>query len=178
METGFPSPIGAAGGKRRVSPAEVRVPCLADDVMEIASSVLPFAPQPKPARAPRLQAKQASRLTRREALQRASKARQRTTYGGSDWPAFKAHILARDGRRCVVCRDRLGLTVHHLRTVGSGGRNVDSNAASVCAACHDSLHSNGRVNRRQLQAILSERHGYVYDSEQLGNDESGLERAG
>lgn len=122
---------------------------------------------PKPSRVERLLAQDEARRQRLRANLQRSLTKQRTSYGGSDWPAFKAHILARDGHRCVMpkCETaRLGVTVHHLIHVGAGGKNTDENCASLCAACHEATE-NGTLRRREIRAVLSDKYGYSYAGE-------------
>ena len=123
----------------------------------------------KPSRAARLTKGSVRRKARRLERQQASRNKQRQDYGRREgevsWPVFKERIKSRDGRRCVMPRcetPTLGITVHHVsRTVGAGGRNTEDNAATLCAWCHDKAH-NGHLSRRQIQAVLSDRHGFTY----------------
>lgn len=130
---------------------------------EAAVAARELHPVPKPTRAPRLEAQHANRLQRRSELKRASTRKHATSYGVAkgatqSWPEFKAAILARDGRRCVMCAGRLGLAVHHLKSVGSGGKNDPQNAATLCCRCHDDAHT-GHLAGEAITERLIELHG-------------------
>jgi hypothetical protein len=43
---------------------------------------------------------------------------------------------------CCVCRDRVGVDIHHIIPEGAGGPNVEGNAAALCSRCHDLLGPN------------------------------------
>jgi hypothetical protein len=143
-----------------------RVARYAGDVMQVASPALPFNPQPKTPRTPRLVAKQASRLSRREALKKASAKKQRTDYGARNgtpkWGDAKARCRIRFHHRCAFAGTKrclsptLGLTPHHWdRTVGAGGDNRDENLILLCASCHDKAHA-GHLDRETIWFRLVE----------------------
>ncbi|HXI18333.1 MAG TPA: HNH endonuclease [Chloroflexota bacterium] len=118
-------------------------------------------PVPKQGTAERLRTKETARRERRAANLSRSRQKQRTTYGGSDWPKAKAACLARDGHRCIFrCVNQLlAVTAHHWnKTVGAGGKNDLPNLAALCAFCHDAAHA-GRIGRESIRQCLIELHG-------------------
>lgn len=129
----------------------------------------PGIPTPKGSRRPRLEKTLDWRKKRPRIRKELSKARQRTSYGGSDWQAFKKTIFIRDGNRCAWCSqsDCRPLTVHHVRQrVGMGGRkkvsvNYPENAITLGPLCHSDADDR-RISEDQLEARLSERYGYEY----------------
>lgn len=122
-------------------------------------------PAPKPSRTLRKTMEFARRLSRRQALARASEKKRRTTYGGSDWPLAKERCLKRDGYRCVFnerglpCPGNeflpwLGVEVHHWqRTVGAGGKNALTNLVTLCVGCHEAAHA-GVISRDRIRQRL------------------------
>lgn len=69
----------------------------------------------------------------------------------------KAIAAARRGY-CEYCGGRPpeGCQVHHIKSRGSGGGDVDGNLISLCAACHTATHA-GRISRSRLRAIVATR---------------------
>lgn len=128
---------------------------------------------PRPTRESRATAATLRRQVRRLERQKASRNRQRTSYGGSNWPRFKAEIRKRDGNTCVWCQSVTckPVQVHHVRErVQMGGRkkvsvNRPENAACLGPKCHD-LADLYRISPRQLEAVLSDRYGYVYENQE------------
>lgn len=59
---------------------------------------------------------------------------------------MKAHF------RCVVCRDKPFVEVHHLVPEAQGGSNTLDNAAPLCAGCHD-LYGNNPDKRKQISQM-------------------------
>jgi 5-methylcytosine-specific restriction endonuclease McrA len=119
---------------------------------------------PKPMRTPAIERRMQRRAARSAALGRAS-ARKRKQYGGSDFAAWKRAILHRDGYRCLVADEgcfRVATTAHHLKSVGSGGRNLMENGIAICAWCHARL-DDGLIARETLYARLTELYGYRYE---------------
>jgi hypothetical protein len=65
---------------------------------------------------------------------------------------------------CVACLAKEDLQHHHLVTRAEGGEDADTNLITLCAACHDKLHSrqtNGGYNHSRntkagLQRAVSE----------------------
>lgn len=115
----------------------------------------------KPSRANRLLTEQAERLERQTARLQESRRKQRQHYGQAatseeTWPQFKERIKARDGGKCVVpCGSpRLGLTVHHTRSVGSGGKNDERLCVTLCAFCHEAWHGGRGFVRDAVRQYL------------------------
>ena len=54
--------------------------------------------------------------------------------GTRAWRRLRAQVLARDGRRCVVCGAAEGLEIHHVD--GDPRNNAPGNLKTVCRACH------------------------------------------
>lgn len=67
-------------------------------------------------------------------------------YGSIRWKRKRAHILARDGYRCVWCRrygrTREAVEVHHLKPAQTFPELawMDENMVSLCPACHRKAH--------------------------------------
>lgn len=123
-------------------------------------------PAPKAPRLPLLRHQGEQRAARTMERKRAS-ARRRKNYGGSPWERFKLSILQRDGYRCLVedegCLHK-AQTAHHIKSVGSGGKNEPENALAVCERCHAAIHD-GHVPRQRLWDLLSDRYGYPQRSD-------------
>lgn len=68
------------------------------------------------------------------------------------WKAKRAHILKRDGCKCVVCGGTKGLNVHHKQYhVDSQGRKFvpwnydDKYLVTLCEKCHRKGHYRYKV---------------------------------
>lgn len=57
------------------------------------------------------------------------------------WQKVRRAVLARDGRRCVVCRRRDQIEAHHIRFRSLGGGHTTANTACLCAICHADVHA-------------------------------------
>jgi Holliday junction DNA helicase RuvB len=56
-------------------------------------------------------------------------------------PAWiRKQILARDGKRCVLCRRPSLLDAHHIHHRASGGRTEPTNLMTLCRPCHALVH--------------------------------------
>jgi 5-methylcytosine-specific restriction endonuclease McrA len=53
---------------------------------------------------------------------------------------FRAQIFARDGGRCVFCKQTEPLTIHHIRPRALGGSDAPLNLVTLCQPCHDDLN--------------------------------------
>ncbi len=53
---------------------------------------------------------------------------------------------------CEVCRKCNRTTVHHIKTVGSGGDDVPENLISLCVVCHTKAH-HGEISKKLLKDI-------------------------
>ncbi len=75
-------------------------------------------------------------VVKRTRLRPVSKKRRKVAV---DYTAFALGIKDRDGWRCKYCRERYGaLDVHHVVKRSQGGGLLDeSNAVTLCRACHD-----------------------------------------
>jgi 5-methylcytosine-specific restriction endonuclease McrA len=50
-------------------------------------------------------------------------------------------ILARDGWRCQDCGTSQDLQVHHIRSRGQLGHDIEENLITLCAVCHRTRHA-------------------------------------
>lgn len=71
------------------------------------------------------------------------------------WPATRAIVLARDGRRCRGCGELCGegeADVHHLIPRAAGGLDDPANLITLCDGCHAAHHPNlqGTLARRTI----------------------------
>jgi hypothetical protein len=75
-------------------------------------------------------------------------------------PATRRHVLARDGRRCVVpgCRHSAFVDVHHLEGRADGGGHDVSNLVTLCGAHHRAVHRGALSISRQTDGELAFRH--------------------
>ena len=55
---------------------------------------------------------------------------------------------------CQVCWLRYGLSVHHIKSRGSGGGDTSDNLITLCRKCHDRAHS-ARLSKGRLREIKS-----------------------
>ena len=60
-------------------------------------------------------------------------------------PGMRTRIMRRDGDRCLRCGAEENLEVHHIRPVGNGGTNDDSNLATLCERCHIAAHGGSKT---------------------------------
>ncbi len=72
-------------------------------------------------------------------------------------PRVVARVRARDPY-CQVC-GRPRTDVHHIKTRGSGGDDVEENLIGLCRECHSKAH-NGEVSRERLLRVLRDKWGY------------------
>ena len=49
-------------------------------------------------------------------------------------------VLARDGWRCQDCGTAQNLQIHHIRSRGRLGDDVEENLITLCAGCHKARH--------------------------------------
>lgn len=61
-----------------------------------------------------------------------------------EWQERRLRILERDGYRCQVCNSPKYLNVHH-RDYTRRGYEEDSDLTTLCKACHQTFHENGRL---------------------------------
>lgn len=118
---------------------------------------------PLATKAARLQKQADARKARMIERQKASRQKQARDYGrprGSSetWPQFKLRIRTRDRQRCIVptCTTaRLGLEVHHRRSVGSGQKNDERECVTLCAYCHSHWHEGDAAARAAVERYLA-----------------------
>jgi 5-methylcytosine-specific restriction endonuclease McrA len=55
-------------------------------------------------------------------------------------------VLERDAWRCQVCGSMQNLQVHHLKFRSRSGGDEEQNLITLCAACHEQVHSAARVS--------------------------------
>ena len=53
---------------------------------------------------------------------------------------------------CELCGNPYRLEVHHIKSRGSGGDDVEENLITLCAFCHYKVHS-GLIKKEELQRI-------------------------
>jgi len=68
------------------------------------------------------------------------------------WQALRKATLDRDGRRCVVCGSRSGLTAHHIKSRSEGGEDGLRNLVSLCRVCHDKAEDMDEFGWRWIQS--------------------------
>lgn len=54
-----------------------------------------------------------------------------------NWKKTKLRIVKRDNEKCVRCKSRQNLTVHHIKPRSEGGVTVARNLITLCNDCHD-----------------------------------------
>jgi 5-methylcytosine-specific restriction endonuclease McrA len=52
-------------------------------------------------------------------------------------------VLKRDGWRCQNCGSLAELQVHHINSRGRLGDDAETNLVTLCANCHQEVHSKG-----------------------------------
>ena len=63
---------------------------------------------------------------------------------------------------CEYCGSRAGLQVHHIKSRGARGDDVDSNLVLLCYVCHGRAHE-AKISREKLREIVGRRE-YDVDS--------------
>jgi hypothetical protein len=63
-----------------------------------------------------------------------------------------ALAMGTGGHRCGSREGRTRLEAHHIKTVGSGGKDA-ANTIRVCPAAHDEIHDHGRTHVRNTHGI-------------------------
>lgn len=62
-------------------------------------------------------------------------------------------------KHCEHCGTGVGpFEVHHLKSRGSGGDDVDANLINLCVGCHDDAHR-ALIPRDRLLLIIQSRDG-------------------
>jgi hypothetical protein len=64
---------------------------------------------------------------------------------------------ARQRPRCEWCRTPCRPDPAHVRSVGSGGDDVDENIVSLCRTCHDEQHRGHSPTPDELRLIVQAR---------------------
>lgn len=59
-----------------------------------------------------------------------------------------------------------GLDPHHIKSVGSGGKDAVENLITLCRKHHDDAQEN-KIRRGKLRSILKQYHDYQYSVEEL-----------
>lgn len=54
---------------------------------------------------------------------------------------LRQQVLRRDGWRCQLCAAMANLEVHHQRFRSHSGDDSEENLITVCASCHEEMHS-------------------------------------
>jgi 5-methylcytosine-specific restriction endonuclease McrA len=57
---------------------------------------------------------------------------------------------------CEYCGSMSGLQVHHIKSRGAGGGDIDVNLVVLCYVCHREVHD-GNISRDKLREIVSKR---------------------
>jgi len=58
----------------------------------------------------------------------------------------RRHVMQRDRWRCQICGSRQNLQVHHQQMRSHQGADEDSNLITLCAGCHERVHSSNSEN--------------------------------
>lgn len=88
----------------------------------------------------------------------------------SDWNSRRKRIYKRDDFKCQDCGARGGpygsaeLHAHHLVPLSAGGTNELDNLITVCAPCHNSLHS----KHSSPTAVSRNKKGYFHKKSEEG----------
>lgn len=64
----------------------------------------------------------------------------RAGYREASWPKVRRQALDRAGGRCEGCGQKARLAIHHRVPLSAGGKNLLTNAAALCRACHGRAH--------------------------------------
>jgi 5-methylcytosine-specific restriction endonuclease McrA len=67
----------------------------------------------------------------------------------SDWRNVRDEALARDGYRCIECRGRENLDVHHIKSRRKGGTDALENLVTLCEKCHVARGGYGRPRKNE-----------------------------
>lgn len=69
-------------------------------------------------------------------------------------PGARTKIIRRDGGACLRCglEDENELEVHHILPVNQGGKNDDSNLATLCSHCHKAAHGGSKTSGETVYA--------------------------
>jgi hypothetical protein len=68
----------------------------------------------------------------------------------------RAAIEAARKPYCEACGRRAYGLPHHVKTVGSGGDDIDSNLIQLCTVHHTMAH-NGQLQKNKLKKIIERR---------------------
>jgi 5-methylcytosine-specific restriction endonuclease McrA len=60
-----------------------------------------------------------------------------------DYKALRREVLARDSWRCQNCGSSEDLQAHHIQPRGKLGADSLDNLITLCATCHEALHTSG-----------------------------------
>ncbi len=67
--------------------------------------------------------------------------RPRLRLDAESYQSLRQHVLERDGWRCQRCGRMNELQVHHICPRSQLGDHVEENLITLCATCHEALHS-------------------------------------
>ena len=70
-----------------------------------------------------------------------------------EWKAIVKVIKARDNYRCVSCRKRNNLSVHHILSRENGGKDYPPNLVTLCIACHNEIEELGIKTLEQIEDL-------------------------
>jgi 5-methylcytosine-specific restriction endonuclease McrA len=68
----------------------------------------------------------------------------RLRLGPVSYVTLRRRILRRDGWRCQFCGAMANLEVHHQQFRSRAGEDSEENLITLCASCHEELHSQRR----------------------------------
>ena len=66
----------------------------------------------------------------------------RVRLGSEAYRDLCKQVLARDNWHCQICGSAENLQVHHIRSRSKLGHDSFENLITVCAVCHEFIHSN------------------------------------
>lgn len=55
----------------------------------------------------------------------------------TNWKKVRNSIIKRDKEKCVRCKTKDNLTVHHIQPRIDGGKTIRRNLLTLCNECHD-----------------------------------------
>lgn len=67
----------------------------------------------------------------------------RKDFESKTWLKIRAAVLKRDGDKCMSCRTRSNLTIHHKIPRHEGGKDIMKNLEVLCEHCHDVIECGG-----------------------------------
>lgn len=78
------------------------------------------------------------------------------------YQALRAHVFARQGHRCFVCRRARRLDLHHVVKRSLGGADHPDNTVGLCRDCHAATDRPFAAERLVIVASGGERFDYRF----------------